>query len=150
VLGQFNLRTSHRFTSEKENAFARRFNRIVRKFITYFAARLECLSARLEYAAASHNGDCQAMARYFFHLRSGTCRVRDEEGKEFPDLAGAYNHARHIAQKIIMHVGFDDERDWRVIVSAYTRTEAELIVLFPNPLEHVAKPKTSLPASGKQ
>ncbi len=84
------------------------------------------------------------MARYFFHLRSGTCRVPDKQGKEIPDLPSAYNHARHLAQKVILHVGFGDERDWRVIVSAYTPSEAELIVLFPNPLEQVSTATSSL------
>ncbi len=84
------------------------------------------------------------MARYFFHLRSETCRVSDERGRDFADLAAAYNHARQLIQKVILHVGFDNERDWRVIISTYTPAEAELIVLFPNPLEQVLTPKRSL------
>ncbi len=84
------------------------------------------------------------MARYFFHLRSETCRVPDEHEKEFSELAAAYNHARQLIQKVILHVGFDNERDWRVIVSAHTPAEAELIVLFPNPLAQVLTPKRSL------
>ncbi len=84
------------------------------------------------------------MARYFFHLRSEMYRIPDEQDRDFADLAAANNHARQLIQKVIFHVGFDNERDWRLVVSAHTPAEADLIVLFPNPLEQVLTPKSSL------
>ncbi len=50
----------------------------------------------------------------------------------------------NLIQKVIFHVRFDNERDWRLIGSAHTPAAADLIVLFPNPLEQVLTPKRSL------
>src|SRR4051794_35812759 len=42
-----------------------------------------------------------AMARYYFHLRTGSIVTRDEEGTDLPDLSAAQHEAQLSARELV-------------------------------------------------
>ena len=69
------------------------------------------------------------MSRFYFHLRSKAHHNPDDNGKELDDLNDAYEHARKLIDKILSHVGQDDEGSWKVVISS-DEHDAPMIVSF--------------------
>jgi hypothetical protein len=57
------------------------------------------------------------MPRFYFHLISNESRIADDVGKKFDSLNDAHEHGRRLIDKILLHVGYDDAEDWKLIVS---------------------------------
>jgi hypothetical protein len=69
------------------------------------------------------------MPRFYFHLISNETRIPDDGGKAFDTLNDAHEHGRKLIDKILMHVGYDDADEWKVIVSN-DEDDAQLIIPF--------------------
>jgi hypothetical protein len=52
------------------------------------------------------------MPRFYFHLRSKENNIPDDSGKELDTLIDAYEHARVLIDKILVHVGHDAADLW--------------------------------------
>jgi len=69
------------------------------------------------------------MPKFYFHLRSKQHHIPDDSGKELDNLNDAYAHARKLIDKILSHVGQDDEDLWKVVISN-DEHDAQMIVPF--------------------
>jgi hypothetical protein len=69
------------------------------------------------------------MPRFYFNLASKDAHIPDDSGKELATLNDAYEHARKLIHKIVLHVGDDDAEAWKVIVLNDDR-DAQMIVPF--------------------
>jgi hypothetical protein len=69
------------------------------------------------------------MPRFYFHLKSKENRIRDDNGKDFATLDDAYEHGRNLIDKILLHVGYQDANEWKVIVSN-DEDDTQLIIPF--------------------
>jgi hypothetical protein len=57
------------------------------------------------------------MPRFYFHLRSKDGPpIPDNSGKELNSLSDAFEHARKLIDKILVHVGHDDAQAWKVLI----------------------------------
>ncbi len=70
------------------------------------------------------------MPRFYFHLASKDSDISDDCGKELASTNDAYMHARKLVDQILLHVGYDDAENWRVIISN-DENDAQMIVSFP-------------------
>ena len=70
------------------------------------------------------------MPRFYFHLVSKDSHSPDDNGKELATLNDAYVHARKLIDKILYHVGPDDAKAWKVVISN-DENDARIIVPFP-------------------
>jgi hypothetical protein len=59
-----------------------------------------------------------SMARFYFHLTSMDRHIRDDSGKELATANEAYDHARKLIDKILFHIGSDDAKAWKVVISS--------------------------------
>ena len=74
------------------------------------------------------------MPRFYFHLISMDRHIPDDSGKELGTLNDAYDHARKLIDKILFHVGSDDAKAWKVVISSdkhSTRIIVPFSVSFP-------------------
>ena len=69
------------------------------------------------------------MPRFYFHLKSKESCISDNNGKDFATLDEAYEHARNLIDKILLHVGYEDANEWKVIVSN-DEDDTQLIIPF--------------------
>ncbi len=69
------------------------------------------------------------MPRFYFHLMSKESRIPDERGKNFTTLNDAHEHGRQLIDKILLHVGYEDAEEWKVIVSS-DEDGTQLIIPF--------------------
>ena len=69
------------------------------------------------------------MARFYFNLASKDAHIPDDSGKELATLNDAYEHARKLIHKILLHVGHDDTEAWKVIVLNDDH-DAQMIIPF--------------------
>ncbi len=70
------------------------------------------------------------MPRFYFHLASKDSHTPDDNGKELATLNDAYVHARKLIDKILYHVGSDDAKAWKIVISN-DENDARIIVPFP-------------------
>jgi hypothetical protein len=57
------------------------------------------------------------MPRFYFHLTSKDGPpIPDNSGKELDSLNDAFEHARRLIDKILVHVGHDDAEAWKVVI----------------------------------
>jgi hypothetical protein len=57
------------------------------------------------------------MPRFYFNLRSKDGPpIPDNSGKELNSLSDAFEHARKLIDKILVHVGHDDAQAWKVLI----------------------------------
>ena len=70
------------------------------------------------------------MPRFYFHLASKDSHTPDDIGKELATLNDAYAHARKLIDKILYHVGSDDAKAWKIVISN-DENDARIIVPFP-------------------
>lgn len=57
------------------------------------------------------------MPRFYFHLRSKNGPpIPDNSGKELDSLNDAFEYARKLIDKILVHVGHDDAEAWKVVI----------------------------------
>jgi hypothetical protein len=76
------------------------------------------------------------MPCFYFHLTSKENNIRDERGKKLDTLSDAYEHARALIKKIVLHVGHDDADVWNVVISN-DEDRAQMIVPFA--LSHITR-----------
>ena len=69
------------------------------------------------------------MPRFYFNLASKDAHIPDDSGKELATLNDAYEHARKLIHKILVHVGHDDVEAWKVIVLNDDH-DAQMIIPF--------------------
>ena len=69
------------------------------------------------------------MPRFYFHLKSKEARIPDDSGKELDTLNDAYKHGRKLIDKILLHIGYDDANEWKVII-LNDRDGVELVIPF--------------------
>jgi len=69
------------------------------------------------------------MPQFYFHLISSETRIADDVGKNFNNLNDAHEHGRKLIDKILLHVGYDDADEWKVIVSN-DDDDTQLIIPF--------------------
>ena len=69
------------------------------------------------------------MPRFYFNLTSKDAHISDDNGKELATLNDAYEHARKLIHKILVHVGHDDLEAWKVIVLNDDH-DAQMIIPF--------------------
>jgi hypothetical protein len=86
------------------------------------------------------------MARFYFHLASKESRILDERGKNFETVDDACEHAWKLVDKILLHVGYDDAKEWKVIISN-DQHDGQIIIPFLVPIRHLFRrsKKTSPP-----
>ena len=72
----------------------------------------------------------ELMPRFYFHLTSKDGHIPDDTGKELDSLNDAYEHAWTLIYKILFHVGNDDAKAWKVVISNEEH-DAQIIVPFP-------------------
>jgi hypothetical protein len=72
----------------------------------------------------------ELMPRFYFHLTSKDGHIPDDAGKELDSLNDAYEHAWTLIYKILFHVGNDDAKAWKVVISNEEH-DAQIIVPFP-------------------
>jgi hypothetical protein len=70
------------------------------------------------------------MPRFYFHLISVDRQILDDHGKELGTFNDAYDHARMLIDKILCHVGSDDGKAWKVVVSN-EKCNVQILVPFP-------------------
>ncbi|HVL74122.1 MAG TPA: hypothetical protein VM434_19795 [Beijerinckiaceae bacterium] len=70
------------------------------------------------------------MPRYFFHVRTDTEFIPDEQGAVLRDVKGAHRHALAFIQRVLPAVPDEDLRRWRLEVASEDGDE-RLTVLFP-------------------
>jgi uncharacterized protein DUF6894 len=68
-------------------------------------------------------------ASFYFNLASKDAHIPDDSGKELATLNDAYEHARKLIHKILLHVGDDDAEAWKVTVLSDDH-DAQMIVPF--------------------
>jgi hypothetical protein len=71
----------------------------------------------------------ELMPRFYFLLKSKETRIPDDNGKDFATLDDAYEHGRNLIDKILLHVGYEDANEWKVIVSN-DEDDTQLIIPF--------------------
>jgi hypothetical protein len=69
------------------------------------------------------------MPRFYFNLTSKDAAIPDDNGKELDTLHDAYEHARKLIHKIVVHVGYDDAEAWTVVI-LNDEHDAQMIVPF--------------------
>jgi len=69
------------------------------------------------------------MPRFYFHLKSKEARIPDDSGKDFDTLNDACKHGLKLIDKILLHVGYDDANEWKVIV-LNDQDDVELVIPF--------------------
>jgi len=69
------------------------------------------------------------MPRFYFDLASKDEHITDDGGKDLDTLNDAFDHARKLIDKILLHVGYDDADTWKVIISNDAH-DAQMIVPF--------------------
>ena len=69
------------------------------------------------------------MTRFYFHLSSRQDNIPDDSGKELDTLIDAYQHARVLIDKILLHVRYDEADLWKVVISN-DEDDAQMIVPF--------------------
>ena len=69
------------------------------------------------------------MPRFYFNLASKDAHIPDDSGKELATLNDAYQHARKLIHKILLHVGHEDAEAWKVIVLNDDH-DAQMIIPF--------------------
>jgi hypothetical protein len=69
------------------------------------------------------------MPYFYFHLVSKETRISDDRGKAFDTLTDAHEHGRKLIDKILLHVGYEDVEEWKVIVSN-NMDNSQLIIPF--------------------
>jgi uncharacterized protein DUF6894 len=69
------------------------------------------------------------MPHFYFHLISNETRITDHDGKTFATLNDAHEHGRRLIDQILLHVGYDDADEWKVIV-ANDEDDVQLIIPF--------------------
>ena len=69
------------------------------------------------------------MPHFYFHLISSETRIADDVGKKFNTLNDAHEYGRKLIDKILLHVGYDDADEWKVIVSN-DEDNVQLIIPF--------------------
>jgi Domain of unknown function (DUF6894) len=72
----------------------------------------------------------ELMPRFYFHLTSKNSHIPDDAGKELDSLNDAYEHAWALIYKILFHIGDDDAKGWKVVISNEEH-DAQIIVPFP-------------------
>jgi hypothetical protein len=72
----------------------------------------------------------ELMPRFYFHLTSKDSHIPDDAGKELDSLNDAYEHAWSLIYKILFHIGDDDAKRWKVVISNEEH-DAQIIVPFP-------------------
>jgi hypothetical protein len=72
----------------------------------------------------------ELMPRFYFHLTSKDSHIPDDAGKELDSLNDAYEHAWALIYKILFHIGDDDAKGWKVVISNEEH-DAQIIVPFP-------------------
>jgi uncharacterized protein DUF6894 len=82
------------------------------------------------------------MPRFYFHLTSKDSYTPDDNGKELATLNDAYVHARKLIDKILYHVGSDDAKAWKIVISN-DENDARIIVPFPISCSFLAQRPTS-------
>ena len=87
------------------------------------------------------------MPRFYFHLMSKESRIPDDRGKKVDSLNDAYEHGRKLIDKILFHVGHDDNLEWKVIVSN-DEDDAQLIIPFAVSFKRDANGEGSRPGHG--
>lgn len=70
------------------------------------------------------------MPRFFFHLTSANRNIVDDTGKELDTLNDAYDHARTLIDKILLHAGSDDVNSWKVVIFS-DQHNAQIVIPFP-------------------
>ena len=70
------------------------------------------------------------MPRFYFHLTSKDSNIPDDAGKELDNLNDAYEHAWTLIYKILFHVGDDNAKAWKVVISNKEH-DGQIIVPFP-------------------
>ena len=89
------------------------------------------------------------MPRFYFHLASKDSHTPDDNGKELATLNDAYEHARNLIDKILFHVGSDDAKAWKVVISN-DQNDARIIVPFPISCSFPAQREAAAGKYGKQ
>ena len=79
-----------------------------------------------------------SMPRFYFNLASKDTAIPDDSGKELDTLHDAYEHARKLIHKILVHVGYDDAEAWTVVI-LNDEHDAQMIVPFS--VSHVFRDK---------
>jgi hypothetical protein len=69
------------------------------------------------------------MPRFYFSLASKDAHIPDDSGKELATLNDAYQHARKLIHKILLHVGHEDAEAWKVVI-LNNEHDAQMIVPF--------------------
>ena len=69
------------------------------------------------------------MPRFYFHLKSKEARIPDDSGKDSDTLNDACKHGLKLIDKILLHVGYDDANEWKVIV-LNDQDDVELVIPF--------------------
>jgi hypothetical protein len=69
------------------------------------------------------------MPRFYFDLASKDEHITDDGGKDLDTLNDAFDYARKLIDKIVLHVGHDDADTWKVIISN-DEHDAQMIVPF--------------------
>jgi hypothetical protein len=89
------------------------------------------------------------MPRFYFHLASKDGHTPDDNGKQLATLNDAYVHARKLIDKILHHVGSDDAKAWKVVISN-DENNAQIIVPFPISCSFLAQREAVSKKYGKQ
>jgi hypothetical protein len=69
------------------------------------------------------------MPRFYFDLAAKDEYITDDGGKYLDNPNDAYDYARKLIDKILLHVGHDDADTWKVIISN-DEHDAQMIVPF--------------------
>ena len=69
------------------------------------------------------------MTRFYFHLSSRQDNIPDDSGKELDTLIDAYQHARVLIDKILLHVRYDHADLCKVVISN-DEDDAQMVVPF--------------------
>jgi hypothetical protein len=72
----------------------------------------------------------ELMPRFYFHLTSKDSRIPDDAGKELDSLNDAYEHAWALIYKILFHVGDDDAKAWKVVISNEDNHSIPCLIVF--------------------
>ena len=80
------------------------------------------------------------MPRYYFHLKSPSCPVRDKTGVELPGLEAAHWHAMRLAYRLREHAAETGE-DW--VIAVADETGAAPLLVLPHAVPMLREPATS-------
>ena len=78
------------------------------------------------------------MSRFYFNLTSKSATITDDSGKELDTLHDAYEHARKLIHKILLHVGYDDAEAWTVVI---LNDEHDAQMIAPFSVSHAFRAK---------